>query len=116
MRNLQPWLRAYVLATVVAGLAMLVYLTADLSSVDWHPRSLANLILWAVLISVAGMSPIALPRGGATVTVASALDFAAILIFGPAIACWFGVVSDLLTNVVVKRNPPYKVAFNVGQV
>jgi putative nucleotidyltransferase with HDIG domain len=109
-------LRAYVVATVVAGLAMLAWLSASLPSLDWHPRSLANLILWAVLIAVAGMSPIQLPRGGATVTVASALDFAAILVFGPAIACWFGVVSDLLTNVAVKRNPPYKVAFNVGQV
>ncbi len=116
MRALQPWLRAYVVATVVAGLAMLAYVSGDLQSLDWHPRSLANLILWSVMIAVAAMSPIPLPRGGATVTVTSALDFAAILIFGPAIACWFGVMSDLLTNVAVKRNPPHKVAFNVGQV
>jgi putative nucleotidyltransferase with HDIG domain len=109
-------LRAYVVATVVAGLAMLAYVSGDLQSLDWHPRSLANLILWSVMIAVAAMSPIPLPRGGATVTVTSALDFAAILIFGPAIACWFGVMSDLLTNVAVKRNPPHKVAFNVGQV
>jgi putative nucleotidyltransferase with HDIG domain len=116
VRDLQPSLRAYVIVTAVAGLAMLAWVTGDLEAFDWHPRSLANLILWSVMIAVAAMSPIPLPRGGATVTVTSALDFAAILIFGPAVACWFGFVSDLLTNVAVKRNPVYKIVFNLGQV
>ena len=116
LKELQPWLRAYIVVTLLAGLGLLAWVSADLGTLDWHPRSLANLILWSVMIAVAAMSPIPLPRGGATVTVTSALDFAAILIFGPAIACWFGVMSDLLTNVAVKRNPPHKVAFNVGQV
>jgi hypothetical protein len=109
-------LRIYVLAVFVGGLGLLAFVSADLGVLDWHPRSLANLVLWTVMIAIAAMWPIPLPRGGATVTVTSALDFAAILIFGPAIAIWFGVVSDLLTNVVVKRNPLYKVAFNLGQI
>lgn len=116
MKELQPWLRVYVVATLVGGLALLAWISSDLGTLDWHPRSLGNLILWSGMIAVAAMSPIPLPRGGATVTVTSALDFAAILIFGPAVACWFGVVSDLLTNVAVKRNPLYKVVFNLGQI
>ncbi|MFN8179905.1 MAG: HD-GYP domain-containing protein [bacterium] len=116
MKELHPWLRAFVLVTLVTGLGLLAWVSGDLGAVDWHPRSLANLILWTVMIAIAAMSPIPLPRGGATVTVTSALDFAAILIFGPAIACWFGVLSDLLTNVAVKRNPLYKIAFNLGQI
>jgi len=116
MKELHPALRAYVVVTLLGGLALLAWMSADLGGLDWRPRSLANLILWSVMIAVAAMSPIPLPRGGATVTVTSALDFAAILIFGPAVACWFGVVSDLLTNVAVKRNPLYKVAFNMGQI
>lgn len=116
VKGLHPWLRAYVVATLLGGLVLLAYVSADLGALDWHPRSLANLILWSVMIAVAAMSPIPLPRGGATVTVTSALDFAAILIFGPGVACWFGVLSDLLTNVAVKRNPLYKVSFNLGQI
>ncbi|MEZ5065730.1 MAG: HD-GYP domain-containing protein [bacterium] len=116
MKELNSPLRAYVVLTLLGGLALLSWLSAELGTLDWHPRSLASLILWSVMIAVAAMSPIPLPRGGATVTVTSALDFAAILIFGPAVACWFGVVSDLLTNVAVKRNPLYKVAFNLGQI
>jgi len=116
VKDLQPWLRVYVIATLCAGMMLLAFISGDLGGLDWHPKSLANLILWSVMIAVAAMSPIPLPRGGATVTVTSALDFAAILIFGPAIACWFGVVSDLLTNVAVKRNPLYKVSFNLGQI
>lgn len=116
MKELTPALRAYVLVILAAGLGLLSWVSGDLGALDWHPRSLANLILWSVMIAIAAMSPIPLPRGGATVTVTSALDFAAILIFGPAVACWFGVMSDLLTNVAVKRNPLYKVAFNLGQI
>lgn len=116
MKDLSPMLRVFVVATLLGGLGLLAWVSADLGTLDWHPRSLANLILWSVMIAVAAMSPIPLPRGGATVTVTSALDFAAILIFGPAVACWFGVVSDLLTNVAVRRNPLYKVAFNLGQI
>jgi|SoiMethySBSTD1v2_1073268.scaffolds.fasta_scaffold22450_5 putative nucleotidyltransferase with HDIG domain len=114
--GLRPMLRLYIAGIVVAGLALLAYVSADLGAVGWQPSSLANLILWIAMISIAAMSPIPLPRGGATVTVTSALDFAAILIFGPGIACWFGVLSDLLTNVAAKRNPLYKVAFNLGQI
>ena len=116
MRELHPLLKIFVLSVFVGGLGLLYFVSGDLAALDWQPRSLANLILWSVMIAIAAMSPIPLPRGGATVTGTSALDFAAILIFGPAVACWFGVLSDLLTNVAVKRNPLYKVAFNVGQI
>ncbi len=116
MKGLRPLLRVYIVAVLLAGLGLLAYVSADLGAVSWQPSSLANLILWTAMISLAAMSPIPLPRGGATVTVTSALDFAAILIFGPAVACWFGVLSDLLTNVAAKRNPLYKVAFNLGQI
>ncbi len=116
MKDLPPILRLFVIATFLGGMVFLGWVSGDLGALDWHPRSLANLILWSVMIAIAAMSPIPLPRGGASVTVTSALDFAAILIFGPAVACWFGVVSDLLTNVAVKRNPLYKVAFNLGQI
>ncbi len=116
MRGLRPVLLLYIGAVLLGGLVLVATVSADLSSLSWEPSALANVILWTAMISIAAMSPIPLPRGGATVTVTSALDFAAILIFGPAVACWFGILSDLLTNVAAKRNPLYKVAFNLGQI
>src|SRR4029453_19052126 len=110
--GLRPVLRIYIFGIVVGGLALLAFVSSDLGAGGWQPGSLANLILWAAMISIAAISPIPLPRGGATVTVTSALDFAAILIFGPGVACWFGVLSALLTNVAAKRNPPYKLLSN----
>jgi putative nucleotidyltransferase with HDIG domain len=114
--ELRPWLKVYIGSILIGGLGLLAFVSSDLAFLDWRPRFLAILALWSVMIGVASMSPIPLPRGGATVTVTSALDFAAILVFGPAVACWFGVVSDLLTNVLVKRNPLHKIAFNLGQI
>src|SRR4029453_9587907 len=114
--GLRPMLRLYIAGIVLGGLALLAYVSSELGGLGWQPSSLAHLILWTAMISIAAMSPIPLPRGGATVTVTSALDFAAILIFGPGIACWFGVLSDLLTNVAAKRNPPYKLLSNLGQI
>ena len=81
VKELPPILRAYVLAVLLGGLGFLAWVSADLGALDWQPRSLGNLILWSGMIAAAAMSPIPLPRGGATVTVTSALDFAAILIF-----------------------------------
>ncbi|MAF26710.1 MAG: HD-GYP domain-containing protein [Gemmatimonadota bacterium] len=106
----------YILVVIGLGLTLLSRTSIQLMELDWGPGTVTSLLLWTAMVSVAAMSPIPLPRGGATVTVTSALDFAAILIFGPALACWFGIVSDLMTNVLVKRNPLYKVVFNLGQI
>ena len=65
----------------------------------------------AVLV---GLNPVRLPgRGGATTTVAFAVDYACLLIFGPAVAAWVGVASFL---VLLRRSPWMRQVFNHGQL
>jgi putative nucleotidyltransferase with HDIG domain len=63
----------------------------------------------AVLV---GLHPVRLPRG-ATTTVGFAVDYACLLIFGPAVAAWIGVVSFA---VLLRRSPWLRQIFNQGQV
>jgi putative nucleotidyltransferase with HDIG domain len=63
----------------------------------------------AVLV---GLQPVRLPRG-ATTTVGFAVDYACLLIFGPAVAASIGVVSFL---VLLRRSAWGRQLFNQGQV
>jgi putative nucleotidyltransferase with HDIG domain len=63
----------------------------------------------AVLV---GLQPVRLPRG-ATTTVGFAVDYACLLIFGPAVAAVIGVVSFA---VLLRRSPWLRQFFNQGQV
>jgi putative nucleotidyltransferase with HDIG domain len=61
-----------------------------------------------------GLHPVRLPgRGGAMTTVGFAVDYAILLIFGPAVAGWIGVVSFA---VLLRRSPWLRQLFNQGQV
>jgi putative nucleotidyltransferase with HDIG domain len=63
----------------------------------------------AVLV---GLQPVRLPRG-ATTTVGFAVDYACLLIFGPAVAAGIGVLSFL---VLLRRSSWVRQLFNQGQV
>jgi putative nucleotidyltransferase with HDIG domain len=60
----------------------------------------------------AGLSPVKLPRGG-VMTVAFALDFAGILIFGPTLAAGIAAAS---APFVLRKTPPFKLFWNAGQI
>jgi len=53
-----------------------------------------------------------LPRGG-IMSVAFAVDYACIVIYGPAIAAWVAVLSAL---VLLRKSTWYKILFNAGQL
>jgi len=59
-----------------------------------------------------GLQPVRLPRG-ATTTVGFAVDYACVLIFGPAVAAVIGVMSFA---VLLRRSPWLRQFFNQGQV
>ena len=71
-----------------------------------------QVVLFLLLTIGAGLSPVKLPRGGA-MTVAFALDYAGILIFGPVIAAGIAAAS---TPVVLRKTAPFRVFWNAGQV
>lgn len=71
-----------------------------------------QLLLFLILTIGAGLSPIKLPRGG-VMTVAFALDYAGILIFGPPLAAAIAAVS---APFVLRKTTPFKVFWNIGQI
>ena len=68
--------------------------------------------LFLLLTIAASLNPIQIPRGG-MVTVAFAIDYAGMLIFGPSIAAGIAAAS---TPFVLRRTPPTKVFWNAGQI
>jgi len=104
--------RAYLLTVGVVGWVVLVWLLGERMragvevSLAWEAGFFLGL---AVLV---GLQPVRLPRG-ATTTVGFAVDFACLLIFGPAVAAGIGVASFL---VLLRRSPWLRQVFNQGQV
>jgi hypothetical protein len=77
-------------------------------SVSWEAGFFLALTVLMVLY------PVRLPgRGGATTTVGFAVDYACLLIFGPAVAAWVGVISAAIE---FRRSPRLRQLFNQGQV
>jgi hypothetical protein len=54
-----------------------------------------------------------LPGSQAYITVSSALDYAAIVVFGPAVAAMIAAVTTLTSSLAVSRQPLHKTLFNV---
>ena len=97
--------RYYAWCVLAAGILVLLELSRGLIQADVGDQPYTTLLLWLVLIGVSSLSPIPLPRGGTTVRLTTALDFAAILVFGPLFACWVGVIARLFTNATEKWTP-----------
>lgn len=109
MRHLPRPLQAYVVLSCLAGLALLVWLTAR---TPLGATGAEGLLFFLLLSLVVQYSEIRFPRGGAT-TAGFAVDFGCILIYGPAVAAWVG----FLTALLLKRDRPwYKVAFNASEL
>jgi len=54
-----------------------------------------------------------LPGSQAYITVSSALDYAAIVVFGPTVAAMIAAFTSLVSSLVVSRQPVHKALFNV---
>lgn len=103
-----PLFRIYYFCVVFIGtaIAIKVFPTARVDS--WIP-----VFWWLGFATVAELSPIMLPGSRAYITVSSALDYAAIVVFGPVVAAMMAAVSSVLTSLVFSRQAPHKVLFNV---
>jgi len=108
-----PIVSLYVALVTVAGYSLLGWLTVAQYPLASHlPGFGGKLLFFLVLAILVGMHPVKLPRG-ATTTVGFAVDFACLLIFGPAFASWIGVLSFL---VLLHRSPWLRQIFNHGQL
>ncbi|MCK4409217.1 MAG: HD-GYP domain-containing protein, partial [Candidatus Eisenbacteria sp.] len=98
----------YYVAIVGAGLFLALRFFPEARIDAWGP-----LLWWLAFASVAEISPIMLPGSQAYITVSSALDYAAIVVFGPTIAAMIAAVTALASSLVVSRQPVHKALFNV---
>ena len=103
---------AYMLLVGGMGYGVLVLLSVG----KWR-EGISGSLLWEAgfflgLAILVGMHPVRLPRG-ATTTVGFAVDYACLLLFGPAVAAWIGVLSFL---VLLRRSPWLRQVFNQGHV
>jgi putative nucleotidyltransferase with HDIG domain len=76
----------------------------------WDPWGLA---VWFALLLTAEALPVPLPRGG-TMTIASILDFGAIVLFGPWIAGALDLVTTVPAQVILLRQRTGEAALNAG--
>lgn len=105
-----------VLWTVVpsffAALPILIALFggAELRASRWDWPAIA---VWAVLLFAAEALPVPLPRGG-SMTIASILDIAALLLFGPWIAAALDLVTTIPAQMLILRNRTGTAALSAG--
>ena len=101
--------KLYYTAVVSAGVLLAVRTFPGAHVESWGP------VLWWLGFSIASdLSPIHLPRTGAYITVSSALDYAAIVVFGPVVAAMISTVSTLATSLTTRRRAAsHKILFNV---
>jgi diguanylate cyclase (GGDEF)-like protein/PAS domain S-box-containing protein len=113
MKKLPRSARIYVTVVVALGGGLLAMIGA-LPSLQQLPVFIC-LVLAAV---VASMFKLVLPtmKNRATMSVAFVVDFAALLLLGPHVAIAISAIGGLTQSTVrvVKRNPPYRILFNVG--
>ncbi len=107
--------RYYAWTVLMGGILLLLYLSARFSQAEVGVHPYGTILLWLAMISVASMSPIPLPRGNGAVHLSTALDFAAMVLFGPLFACWVGVVARLLSNATDGWRPFPAALLRLGQ-
>jgi hypothetical protein len=107
-----PLFLPYMLLVTAVGYGALAWVSIGLAARPELRGLLPDVSFFIALAVLVGLSPVRLFRG-ATVTVGFAVDYASLLIFGPALAAWIGVVSYL---VLLRRSPLLRQTFNHGQL
>jgi len=107
---------SWIFITIVTSSAavFLFYQSEPLIRGDW-PGAWWEILVWAFLVAIAEKFVITLPRGGAVVTVGAAIDFAIIILLGPNVAPWLGLLGALVSSGLARKVPFYKLIFNMGQ-
>jgi len=83
---------------------------AGLDSVEFPWLAMAA---WILVVAAVDLYPVSLPRGG-FVTVSPAFDYAAIVVFGPAVTAWIEFISTIVVRGLIKRSPWRRTAFNAA--
>lgn len=98
-----------VLITTTAGMAMLA------SALSWPGQVTADVWIWLALCLIGERLWIRMPLGQATVSMASAIQFAALLVLPRGHAMMVGALSVILAELIFMRKPLIRVIFNASQ-
>jgi HD-GYP domain-containing protein (c-di-GMP phosphodiesterase class II)/serine/threonine protein phosphatase PrpC len=107
--------RIGVWAVFFGGLGYLAYLNGGEFALRSATLALPSVVLWVALAVVAALSPIPLPSGSGAASLTTSLDIAAILLFGPAGACWVALGSRLVMSVAERGQPMLSGLLRFGQ-
>jgi len=92
----------------MAGIAALLYFVGELPKGHWE-----DIFLFVVLIIIADFVQVPLPSGGSSISTSSTIDFAGIILFGPAVMVVVETIAIFITEGVFERKPIRKLAFNI---
>ena len=107
---MSPRLRVYLVAVAAAAVVLLSL---------WPPPDFERLwihyLAWTLVCLVSEMFWLPTVSGGGTASMASTVNLAAVMLWGPAASMWIVVASTLLVNIFVLRKPWVRAAFNGSQ-
>ncbi len=101
------------LAVSVIGVAALLLGGLTRTAVDIGPQDRVLFGLWIGLLVLTELSPVRMPRGG-FMTVSSAFDYAAIILFGPLAAAWIDVISGAVAHGLIRPRHIVRLAYNLA--
>ena len=108
---------AYILTLVLTAVALAVWSISGLPAtlIGW-----GTIAIFALMVALADLFPIAMPGGQGEVSVAAAVLFASALLFGPSVAIWVAFLGTLAGEIgyrlVILKRPWNRVPFNVSQL
>ena len=103
---------AVVLSTI-AGATYLVFQAAPAGFADLGFLPDWTIGAWVLLLAATELTPVRLPRGG-FMTVSSAFDYAAIVLFGPFVTAILDLISGVAVHGLIRPRPLLKVFFNLA--
>jgi len=100
--------RIYYAAIVALGVGLATLVFPSIRVESWTP-----ILWWIGFAVIADLNPIGLPGASAYITVSSALEYAAIVVFGAPMAALISTITTVLTTLIGTRVAPHKVLFNM---
>lgn len=114
MKHYPIKVQRYIKTVTVSAIILLIYLAVN--TVNYNLIEFKGLIFFGVVAIITNSIPVSLPRGG-NIAVTFAVIYACMLLFGPGITVFVGIIGEVISRFSSPQdNPWYKVMFNCAQV
>jgi signal transduction histidine kinase len=102
------------LVLYVGSVAALAIVLLALHPLDWTRTLLVHWLAWVAITVVAESLWLPTITGEGTDSMASAANFATVILWGVAPAIWIVAVSTAIADLVIRRRPPIRALFNTA--